>query len=155
MFLRYFIMIGLSMLLAACSTGRYAGNDYASNQANQAATPTEMGVRYLLGRGVQQDNEKAFHYFKQADDEPLAQNELGYMYAAGKGTEQDYTKALFYYEKAANQGLASAEFNVGMLNLYGLGTPPNKEAAMTWFKKSAAKGFEPAKRALAKSQVQA
>jgi TPR repeat protein len=145
------LLVGLSVLLAGCSTGRYSGYDYA---ASHSASPTEMGSRYLLGRGVPQNNEMAFSYFSQAGEEdPSAQNELGYMYATGKGTTQDYRKAIYYYEKAANNGLASAQYNLGLLYLHGLGTEPNKTVAMKWFQLSAAHGFEPAKQALKKYQT--
>jgi uncharacterized protein len=140
------IILGLSMLLAACSTGRVgSSNDYYMH-----GTPTQMGVRYLLGRGVPQDDAKAFYYFSQAEDDPFAQNELAYMYATGKGTLKNYDKAFEFYQKAAEHGLAGAQYNLGLFYLRGLGTDANKPLAMEWFKKSAEHGFEPAKRALKK-----
>jgi TPR repeat protein len=141
------IAAGLSVLLTACSTGKVNNsppNPYAEG------TPTQLGERYLLGRGVPQDDSKAFYYFSQADNDPRAQNELAYMYAAGKGTTQNYNKAFYYYKKAAEQGVASAQYNLGLLYWRGLGTEQNKALALEWFTKSADQGFEPAKRALKK-----
>lgn len=138
-----------SLLLTACATTAPVGNtDYM--QSSQYQGPTNLGVRYLLGRGVQQSDTKAFSYFIIAadDDDAFAQNEVAYMYAAGKGTSQNYAKAFEYYQKAANHGLASAQYNLGLLYMNGLGTAQNREQAMQWFQKSAASGFEPAKRAL-------
>jgi len=144
------IVAGLSVLLSACSTGRFNhSNDYYLH-----GTPTQMGVRYLLGRGVPQDDQKAFYYFSQAEDNPFAQNELAYMYATGKGTEQDYQKAFSFYQKAANHGLSSAQYSLGLFYVRGLGTQPSQALAIEWFKKSAAQGFEPAKRALKKYDTQ-
>lgn len=143
---RIMLVAGLSVLLAACSTGRVNN----SNDHYVTGTPTQMGVHYLLGRGVPQDDKKAFYYFSQADNDPFAQNELGYLYAAGKGTDQDYSKAFYYYNKAAEHGLASAQYNLGLLYWRGLGTEQNKALAHEWFQKSANQGFEPAKRALKK-----
>ena len=57
-------------------------------------------------------------------------------------------KAFEWYQKAANHGLASAQYNLGLFYLHGLGTQPNREMAIQWFKKAAAHGFEPAKLAL-------
>src|SRR3990167_3894460 len=119
---RLILLMGLSVLFTGCSTGRYAGDMQGGYQGT-----SNMGVRYLLGRGVPQDNEKAFYYFKQAanDGDPLAQNELAYLYAAGKGTSRDYAQALIWYQKAADHDLASAQYNLGLMYLYGLGTPSN------------------------------
>jgi hypothetical protein len=140
--------VGLCVLFAGCSTGRYSGEGLLS--LNGSETTTDKGVSYLLGRGVPHDDTKAFYYFNRAanDDDPFAQNEVAYLYAAGKGTPRDYGKALFWYTKAANHGLASAQYNLGLLYVHGLGTPPNKALAIEWFQKSAAHGFEPARQAL-------
>lgn len=148
-FKKLILLTGLCVLFAGCSTGRYG-----SAGMTASGTPTEMGTRYLLGRGVQQNDEKAFYYFNQAaqEDDAFAQNEVAYMYAAGKGTAKDYTKAFEFYEKAANHGLASAQYNLGFMYLHGLGTQANKEQAMIWFRKSAAHGFEPAQMALARNK---
>ena len=140
------IVAGLSILLSACSTGRMN----SVNDHYVQGTPEQMGTRYLLGRGVQQDDSKAFYYFNQADNEPAAQNELGYLYATGKGTEQNYKKAFYYYKKAAEHGIASAQYSVGLFYLRGLGTEQNQTLALEWFKKSADQGFEPAQHALKK-----
>src|SRR5690349_8946634 len=103
------LVILMGLLLTACVTTRPI--DAPGN--GKTETDTDRGVRYLLGRGVEQSNEQAFYYFSQAadDDDPVAQNEVAYMYATGKGTAQNYTKALKYYVKAANHGLASAQYN--------------------------------------------
>lgn len=137
------LILGLSFLFAGCSTGGYYSD-------LKGGTPTKMGVRYLLGRGVPQNDAKAFSYFSQAAnaDDPFAQNELAYMYAAGKGTSRDDRKALFWYEKAANHGLASAQYNLGLMYQHGLGTVPDEGLAKQWLEKSAARGFGPARTAL-------
>src|SRR5580704_10295129 len=94
---KWILLMGLCVLFTGCSTGRFPGE-------TGPVSTTDMGERYLLGRGVPQNNAKAFSYFTQAANEgnPFAQNELAYMYAAGKGTKRDDAKALFWYRKAAN-----------------------------------------------------
>ncbi|VVC76853.1 Localization factor PodJL [Aquicella siphonis] len=146
---RMLLLVGLSVLFAGCSTSRFYGSNSTAYSDSSAKS---MGVRYLLGRGVEQSNEKAFYYFNQAakDGDPFAQNEIAYMYAAGKGTARDYSKAFDWYKKAAAQGLASAQYNVGLFYLHGLGTPADKSQARMWFQKSAAHGFEPARVALSR-----
>jgi len=143
------LLMGLCVLFAGC-TGQYG---YDMQASGRPETATDKGARYLLGRGVAQNDAKAFTYFKQGtdDDDPFAENEVAYMYATGKGTSRDYGKALSYYQKAANHGLASAQYNLGLMYLHGLGIPPNKTLAMQWIQKSAAHGFEPARIALARS----
>lgn len=134
----------LCLLLTGCASGAFGqGGMYAQSSS-------DMGMNYLLGRGVPQNNAKAFAYFSKAADEDdvFAQNEVAYMYAAGKGTTRDYKKALMYYKKAADHDLASAQFNLGLLYANGLGTEANKALAREWFQKSAAHGFEPAQVAL-------
>jgi TPR repeat protein len=140
-------LIGLSVLFAGCSTNNYLP---ATSSAYGDNSPTSTGVRYLLGRGVPQDNKQAFYYFNQAakQGDLFAENEIAYMYAAGKGTSRNYEKSFYWYKKAAGHGLSSAEYNLGLLYLHGLGTAPDKTQAIEWFKKSAAHGFEPARIAL-------
>jgi len=135
-------------LIVSCASNR---NINPPNSAAKKATASEMGVQYLLGRGVPQDDSKAFHYFSQAandDEDPLAQNELAYLYMSGKGTTKDDKKSFYYYQKAANQGLASAQYNLAILYQNGIGTEPNQALAKEWLEKSAAHGFEPARKAL-------
>jgi TPR repeat protein len=138
------LMVGLCVLFTGCSTGMYG------DIPGRPKTTADMGVRYLLGRGVPQSDERAFYYFSKAAGEGdlFAQNELAYMYAAGKGTSRNYSKALELYQKAAHQGLASAQYNLGLMYENGLGTTPNKALAREWYQKSAEHGFEPAKQAL-------
>lgn len=143
MFIRkLLLLIGLSLLFAGCSTNKFYGN--VSHYGDSSAKST--GVRYLLGRGVEQNDQKAFYYFSKAADlgDPFAQNEIAYMYASGKGTTRNYAKSLSWYKKAAGHGLASAQYNLGIMYLRGLGTAPNRELAKKWFEKSAAHRFEPA-----------
>jgi TPR repeat protein len=147
-FKKILLLMGLSVFLAACSTGRLAGD-----AANPHETATDMGVKYLLGRGVPRNDTKAFYYFSQGakQDDPFAQNELAYMYATGKGTTRDYGKAFTYYQLAADHHLASAQYNLGLLYWHGLGVGQNKVVAREWFHRSAAQGFLPAKKMLAHS----
>lgn len=145
------LLVGLSLLFTSCSTGRYTGVNSLAYSDN---SPRNMGIRYLLGRGVEQNNEQAFYYFSKGayNDDAFSQNELAYLYAAGKGTRRDDGKALRWYKKAAEHGLASAQYNLGFMYLHGLGTPRNEALAKSWFHQSAAHGFEPARVALAQSK---
>ena len=136
-------IFGLCVLFVGCSTNKYYGDNSLTYSDN---SPKSMGVRYLLGRGVKQDNEKAFYYFRKAanQNDAFAQNELAYMYAAGKGTPREDAKAFKWYKAAANHGLISAQYNLALLYLHGIGTKADKKLALEWLQKSAQGGFEPA-----------
>lgn len=140
------LFIATCAVLIGCSTAKYSEGGWFALRRG----PADNGVRYLLGRGAPQDNEKAFRYFKQAadEDDPFAQNEVAYLFAAGKGTTPDPEKAFHYYQKAADHGLASAQYNLGLMYAKGIGTTQNKALAAKWFKKSSAHGFRPANQAL-------
>lgn len=141
-------LVGLSVLLASCSTSNYLAANSAAYSDN---SPRNKGIRYLLGRGVPQDNQRAFYYFSKAahQGDVLAQNEIAYMYAAGKGTPRNQALAFDWYKQAATHGLASAQYNLGLMYLHGIGTAKDKTLAMVWIKKSAANGFHPARTKLA------
>lgn len=147
------VLMGICLLITGCQTTptTYEGNT-GYMQSGQPEAPEHLGMRYLLGRGVPQDNNKAFENFLIAanEDDAFAQNQVAYMYAAGQGTQQNYLNAFDYYQKAANHGLASAQYNLGMLYERGLGTAPNHAVACSFFQKAMAKGFEPARVAMAK-----
>ena len=127
------LLMGLSVLFAGCSTNNYLAQNSAAYSDN---SPRSIGVRYLLGRGVEQDDKKAFYYFNKAasQGDVLAQNEIAYMYAAGKGTAKNNALAFSWYKKAAEQNLASAQYNLGLMYLRGVGTATNKAASVEWFK---------------------
>lgn len=144
-------VIGLCVLiscLSACVTTKSAVTPSKTAVASEKANPsdTELGRKFLLGRGVHKNDAKAFYYFKRAADagDALAQNEVAYLLASGKGTPQSYHDALKYYQQAANQNLASAQYSVGLFYLHGLSVPQNQETALVWFRKAASHGFEPA-----------
>lgn len=141
-------MTGLSILFAGCSTGMFTnGQQIDKSMYSYAGDSTaKQGVHYLFGRGVTQNDQKAFYYFEKAANagDKYAMNEVAYLYAAGKGTRADDKKALFWYEKAAKAGLVGAQFNIGLMYYHGMGTAANKTMALQWIRKSADHGFEPA-----------
>jgi len=53
---------------------------------------------------------------------------------------QDFATALKEWKPLAEQGNASAQGNVGLINLNGLGVPQNYKEAIRWFKLGAKQG---------------
>ena len=62
--------------------------------------------------------------------------------------EGDYHRAFTYLEPAAKNGNADAEYAVGYMYFYGLGTVQNKEQAMRWMQRAANQGQLQAQRAI-------
>lgn len=142
-------------LCVSCATTQQSGSDdnlaaqgFQKEPVDQATSQERLGMDYLLGRGVPENREQAFHWFKKAAEEGSASaaNELGYMYASGKGTRQDYQLALECYQQAADAGIPSAKYNLGLMYAYGLGTPADKARAEAYFQEAAALGFVPAQK---------
>ncbi len=65
--------------------------------------------------------------------------------------ERDYAKALKTFEAAAKKKDGCAQFQLGMLHMYGRGTKKDDAKAREWFKKSAANGFEKAQMQLSQT----
>jgi len=150
------LTVGFCLLCTSCTTSlQESGSDHTpadlgfqKEPVDQATSQERLGMDYLLGRGVPENKDQAFHWFKKAAEQgsATAANELGYLYASGKGVEQNYSLALEYYQQAAEAGLASAQYNLGLLYAYGLGTPADSAKADAYFQEAAAQGFAPAQK---------
>ncbi len=80
-----------------------AAQGYAGAQKN-------LGVMYLLGRGVSQDNAEAVAWFRRAAAQGYAdaQRNLGVMYFQGMGVPRDFVQAHLWLNLAASQGYKDA-----------------------------------------------
>lgn len=101
-----------------------------------------LGVRYVLGRGVEQSLEEARKWYSKAANQGEAEGQilLGTMYYDGSGIGKDYSKAYEWFNKAAAQGNAEAMGRVGMMHANGLGVATNIPLAIEWFEKSGKAG---------------
>lgn len=82
---------------------------------------TEIAILYLNGSGVEEDEEEALNWARQAANQrdAFGQYLLGWMLVNGHGTEADAIAAIPLYEAAANQGLIAAQTALGNLFTYG------------------------------------
>lgn len=101
-----------------------------------------MGLRYAKGRGVPQDDEKAFDWYRRAAERnvPLAQFLVAEAHFHGRGVRQDDGEALHWFQQAADQGFTRAQLMLGTMYALGRGTGIDPDRAATWYRKAAAWG---------------
>ncbi len=75
-----------------------------------AGAQYNLGVMYVNGQGVPQDDAEAVKWYRKAaaQDHATAQFNLGFMYDDGQGVPQDYVEAHMWYNLAAS-GLPPGE----------------------------------------------
>lgn len=110
-----------------------------------------LASQYRQGKGVAQDDGKAFALYKMAAEHEKNPNayaayELGRMYKDGIGTAADGSISDLWY-KRAYEGFLSIErtmaddklyYRLGQMNLNGIGTEANPAEAKGYFEKAAA-----------------
>ena len=117
-----------------------------SAKYGQTDALVRLGTMHLHGVGtIPPDQQKAFHYFRQAAQ---ADNGLGWEWVAychywGYGTQQNRQKALQFYHKAAQKGSCHSQYMLGYIYGYDV-TPPDLKKAARWFKKAARQGHSDA-----------
>jgi uncharacterized protein len=116
-------------------------------EKGNAEAQYNLGVMYILGRGVPQDTKQAVDLWSKAADQgnsANAQFNLGVMYRQGKGVPADDKQAVSYWAKAAEQGHTQAQLYVGIMYAQGAGTAQDKVQAYKWFSIAADKGNQAA-----------
>lgn len=65
-----------------------------------------LGIMYLKGQGVAQDDDQASHWLREAAEKriPQAQYSLGELYMNGQGVPRDYEFAYIWFNVAAAHG---------------------------------------------------
>ncbi len=129
------------------SNGKDIGKDAAkaahwfAKAANQGYLDSQydLGLMYLDGRGVEQNDREAFNWLKKASDQGDADSatNLGYLYEQGKGVEQNPQEAFKWYKKAAENGNAGAQSSLAYCYVNGTGVEQDFAEAFKWFQKAA------------------
>ncbi|MGB7581911.1 MAG: tetratricopeptide repeat protein [Sedimentisphaerales bacterium] len=93
-----------------------------------------VGWKYATGKGVTQDYQEAFKWYKKAAEQGMAEAQycMACMYANGKGVAQDYQEAANWCKKAAEQHHASAQLMLAEMYQTGQGVATNHIAACKW-----------------------
>jgi len=98
----------------------------------------DLGMQYLLGKGVTQNKQKAFQYLEEASKlgNAEAQYNLALMYYLGDGIKQDTSKSLTLLESSAKLGYKKAIENIGRIAMQLL----KFDKALYWLKINARHG---------------
>jgi len=111
-------------------------------ERGNAISQSILGMCYEQGLGVDQDDNKAFYWYRKASEQgdTSAQNQLGRMYLKGIGVEQDDSMAIYWYSKAAEWGDATAQNELGWMYEKGRGVEQDDNMAVYWYRESANQG---------------
>ena len=105
-----------------------------------AGARNTLGVQYLNGYGVEQNEQIAEQLFEEAagQGDMYACYNVGYCCHYGRGVSKDHSRALEYYLKSADQGYAMGQNEAGWLLLYGEGLQKDYGRAIDLFEQAAA-----------------
>jgi len=100
---------------------------------------TALGIMYITGVGVTQNDIKGFKYVQDAANKshPKAQYTLGAIYYLGAGVTINFNKAFNWISLSADQGYADAQHNLAQMYEAGEGTSQNFEQAYEYYLKAA------------------
>ena len=120
----------------------------SSYNQNNASDQVAIGERYLIGKGFEKDEKKAFEWFQKAagQNNNSGIERIAYCYQNGLGVSQDKSKAVSYYEEAAKAGNNDAIAAVTKMYVDGDGIPHNMSRAYYWQEVLAFKGDKEAQR---------
>ncbi len=105
------------------------------------AANTQLGMIYVVGRGVEVDYAVAMEYFMAASDYPQAQYCIGQLYENGYGVDVDYEEAVNWYLLAADADYAPALTQLGYMYYLGNGVEADLDQAIYYEKRAAMQGY--------------
>lgn len=108
-----------------------------------ANAQTALGLKYLDGDGVQQNDSEAAKWLAlaAAQGQAIAEYRLGTLYERGRGVKSDTAKAAHWYQLAATHGNRKAMHNLAVAFAEGAGVQKNYSEAARWFSKAANLGL--------------
>ena len=110
-----------------------------TSEPNTAEGYYMRGMKYQLGRGVQQDSTEAIKWLRKAAAEGhiKAQYNLGVIHAKGAGVEKNEKDAANWFYLAAEQDHPKAQYYLGLFYGKGHGVPQSNSQAAKWMIKAA------------------
>ena len=135
------LLLGLALSLSLAraeqvDTDTRPASDFTdAAQRGDPAAERNLGICYLNGRGVDEDDTAAFAWIYAAarQDDIIAERYTGYLYRTGRGIARDDETAFTWYLVAARHGDAISERNLGSLCRLGRGTAQDDKAAFAWY----------------------
>jgi len=111
-----------------------------------------LGQIYLLGRGREKNNTKAFQftYKSYTYGNPLATYTLSVFYHQGIGTKIDLISSASLTAELANLGFVESESDYAHMILNEMGVKKNNRIAVLWLKRAADKGYPQALQTLSR-----
>jgi len=111
-------------------------------RSGNASAQYELAVRFIAGRTIPRDYDRAIALLEKASAQGLAQAQyrLGSLYEKGTGVKKDPSRALELYEHAGNAGNIRAMHNYAVLAAEGATGKPDYAKAARWFRKAAQHG---------------
>ncbi len=111
----------------------------------------EIGIRYLIGRGVQADTAKGAYWISKAAAQNLvpARFNLGILCYNGWGVPWNPFESYRQFLWCAEHDMPEAEFTIGQFYTQNLIVPADMDKAVEWIEKAARAGYAPAEKALA------
>ena len=124
----------------------------ASQKANagDVLAQHELGLRFLLGRGVAADTVKGAYWIQRAASRNLvpARFNLGILELNGWGVAWNPFEAYRQFEYCANTGMVEARYIVGLIYTENLVVPRDLVRARQWLAMAADSGYAPARDAI-------
>ena len=117
----------------------------------------EMGLRYLLGRGVEADTSRGAYWIARAAAQNVvsARFNLGILDYHGWGVSWNPFESFSQFLWCAEHDMVEAELTVGEFYTENLVVPLDWDKARYWIGKAAKEGYAPALRALEEVQKRA
>ena len=102
-----------------------------------------LGVMYVLGQGVDENNEQAVQWFRKAAAQGQGESQfsLGMRYILGQGVNQDAREAARWFKLAADQGVAVAQAALALRYFKGDGVAQDFVEAYKWATLASNAGF--------------
>jgi len=119
--------------------------------AGDSVAQNELAIRYLVGRGIEQDYTKAARWLQEAAAGGVvsAQYNLGVLYDSGRGVESDPIEALIWFHSAAEKGHGRAQYALAAAYAAGRGIARDSDIALKWLRRAAGENIVEAQSSLA------
>ncbi|MHC5200775.1 tetratricopeptide repeat protein [Myroides sp. LJL119] len=135
----YYYLYGDKELASDVDKGIY-WLELAIEQGSALAMLT-LGDFYLYGYGSEQNYDKAFAYYKKAEELNWISEGIGVCYQFGIGTVVDEKAAFDYYKQASERQYTAATSRLAQAYFFGIGCEQDKTQAFKYFKQIADQGM--------------